>query len=293
VNTTRIAEVGLWRTQVEWLPAWVGLLAMYVPTFYFLANGIWQGDDNAHGPIVLLVSLYFFWRGFAKVQSAPKMPSIAVGSTVLILGVLCYVLGRSQELLLLEVGSQIPVIAGLILIARGTQALKAIWFPIVFLVFMIPLPGFIVDSATGPLKQYVSLLVEHGLYVAGYPIARSGVVLSIGQYQLLVADACSGLHSMFSLSALGVLYLYMVQRRSAIHNILLLLSIWPIAFLANVIRVAALVLITYYFGDEAGQGFLHEFAGMILFVVALGFLVLFDEMLSRIIKLPRVAANTI
>jgi exosortase len=109
-----------------------------------------------------------------------------------------------------------------------------------------------------------------------------GVMLSIGQYKLLVADACSGLNSMFSLSALGLLYLYLMKYRSWLHNGLLLLAVLPIAFAANVIRVMALVLITYYFGDEAGQGFAHAAAGMVLFVAALMLLMLFDVFLRLI-----------
>jgi hypothetical protein len=70
---------------------------------------------------------------------------------------------------------------------------------------MIPLPGIIVDAVTGPLKQWISVIVVELLYGVGYPIARNGVILTIGQYQMLVADACSGLHSMYSLSALGTL----------------------------------------------------------------------------------------
>mgnify|MGYP001094330308 CR=1 FL=1 len=136
----------------------------------------------------------------------------------------------------------------------------------------MPLPFFLVDAITGPLKQQVSFLAEQLLYFGGYPIARTGVVLAIGPYQLLVADACSGLHSMYSLSAIGILYLYLMQYRNRVRVLLLLVAILPIAFLANVIRVIILALVTYHLGDEAGQGFLHGFAGILLFVVALGLL---------------------
>jgi exosortase/archaeosortase family protein len=94
------------------------------------------------------------------------------------------------------------------------------------------------------------------------------VVLTIGQYQLLVADACSGLNSMFTLSALGFMYLYLLRYQSWLHNGLLLLSILPVAFCANIVRVVALVLITYHFGDAAGQSFMHGFSGIVLFVIA-------------------------
>ena len=94
-------------------------------------------------------------------------------------------------------------------------------------------------------------------------------MLQIGQYQLLVADACAGLQTLLTLEALGLFYLNVVRHTSAVRNVALALLIVPISFSANVIRVIALTLVTYYFGDAAGQGFLHGFAGMVLFLTAL------------------------
>ncbi len=111
-------------------------------------------------------------------------------------------------------------------------------------------------------------------------------MLTVGQYQLMVADACSGLNTMFSLSALGMLYMYMTARASLLHNAIMLASILPIAFIANVIRVLVLILITYHFGDEAGQGYLHGSAGIVLLLVALTALFVLDSLLARVIK-PR------
>jgi exosortase len=149
---------------------------------------------------------------------------------------------------------------------------------------MVPLPGPVIDTLTSPLKQYVSIVVENILYYLNYPIARNGVVLSIGYYQLLVADACSGLNSMFSLSALGFLYLYLMQYRNWLRNGLILASILPIAFAANVVRVIIITLVTYYWGDEAGQGFIHGFAGIVLFIVALLSFMSWDFILELLFK---------
>ncbi len=264
---------------VKWLPVLIGILVLFLPTYVDLARGLWQTDEHAHGPIVLLVTAYLIWQkraAFSQVsQSRPVL-----GWGLLIIGLLVYVVGRSQSILLLEVGAQVPVLLGALLITLGAQAARTLWFPLFFLLFIIPLPGFIVDVTTGPLKQYISEIAEHVLYAAGYPIARNGVVLYVGQYQLLVADACSGLHSMFSLSAMGLLYLYLMRHSSRLRNALLIASILPIAFLSNVIRVMVLVLITYHMGDEAAQGFLHETAGILLFVIGLLLLFLLDWVLG-------------
>lgn len=232
--------------------------------------------------MILAVSAYLMWRQRAAFSEGESKPAPLAGWVLLLFGLALYVLGRSQQILLFEVGSQIPVIAGAVLILRGWRALKALLFPVLFLVFMVPLPGILVDALTNPLKRYVSEIAEHALYSAGYPIARSGVTLTIGPYQLLVADACSGLHSLYSLSALGLLYLYLMKHQSVIRNVVLGTAVLPIAFGANIVRVMFLVLVTYHFGDEAGQGFLHGFAGMVLFVAALLLLFALDAVLGLV-----------
>ena len=280
-----------------WWPIVLGLLVLYVPTYWMLAHGLWNTDDYAHGPIVLVVTLFLIWQRRAvfmgPVQGMlPTRGEAIIGWMLLVVGLLAYALGRSQDILLFEVGSQIPVILGALLITLGTKAARALWFALFFLLFMIPLPGFIVDAATGPLKQYISVIAEQVLYMAGYPIARSGVMLTIGQYQLLVADACSGLHSMFSLSAMGLLYLYLMQRTSLARNLIIMAAIIPIAFAANIVRVIVLILVTYHLGDEAGQGFLHGFAGIMLFVIGLLFLFALDGVLGFFFPdRPRVRAQ--
>jgi exosortase B len=267
-------------TWVEWWPVVVGLVGMYVPTYLRLAHDTWTTDDQAHGPIVLAISIWLLWRQRRTFWTLPKARSPVAGSISLTLGVLAYVVGRSQSVPLLDVGSQIPILIGIVLCVYAWPGLRIAWFPILLLVFLIPLPGILVDVVTAPLKEYVSLLTERFLYFAGYPIARDGVTLAIGPYQLLVADACSGLHSMYSLLAVGLLYVYLTKPKGYCRKAVLVLSMVPIAFIANLVRVITLVLITYHFGDVAGQGFLHGFAGVLLFSMALGLLFCLDSLLS-------------
>jgi len=271
-------------TRLEWLPVIAGLLVLYGPTFYDAATTFWQTDEHGHGPIILAVIIWLIWQGRAALLTAPRASAPVVGLAVMVPGLLIYVVGRAVGIALLEIGSLAPVLTGVMLAMRGWPALRALWFPILFIAFMVPLPGIFVDAVTGPLKQYVSQIAVQILYAAGYPVARSGVMLTIGQYQLLVADACSGINSMFGLSAVGLLYLYIVRRSSWLHNGLLLASLWPIAFCANVVRVMFLALITYHFGDRAGQGFLHGFSGMVLFIVALLVIFLLDHILVRLFR---------
>jgi exosortase B len=268
----------------EWLIALAGFAAMYLPIYWWAANTIWQSDDHAHGAIILMVVGWLFWDRREAILAAAGAPAPIAGWIVFSIGLLVYVAGRAISVSILELASQIPVLLGCVLLLRGWPGVKAAWFPLMFIIFMVPLPGPLVDALTGPLKQWISVLAENSLYAVGYPIARNGVMLSIGQYQLLVADACSGLHSMFSLSALGLLYMYLMARKNVLHNAIMLASLLPVAFMANIVRVIVLVLITYHLGDEAGQGFMHGAAGIVLLMVALLILFGLDGVLARMIR---------
>ena len=267
----------------QWWPVIAGLLLMYLPTFYDLATGIWGTESYAHGPIILGLSFWLIARQWPTMLAASNGKSLPVaGWSLLLIGLFLYILGRSQSILTFEIGSFIAVTVSLLLIARGWPALRAQWFPFFFMLFMVPLPAPLVATLTLPMKMAVSFVTEHVLFWLGYPIARSGVILQIGQYQLLVADACAGLQTLLTLEALGLFYLNIVRHSSTLRNVGLALLIIPISFTANVIRVMVLTLITYYFGDDAGQGFLHGFAGIVLFMSALTLIISIDNLLQWI-----------
>ena len=267
---------------LSWLLLLTGFLALYIPTFIDLFKTLWSTDQNAHGPIVLLVSLWFFYfkiKVIAQSNEIKVSASPVVGSIAFAVGLLFYVAGRSQSMYLLEVGSIVPVLLGAVLIFFGESVAKRLWFAFFFMCFMIPLPGSVVDQITQPMKIAVSYGTEHILYWLGYPVARNGVVLLVGQYQLLVADACAGLNSLFTLEALGLLYMNVTRHESPVRNSLLALLIVPISMSSNIIRVIILALVTYYYGDAAGQGFVHSFSGMVLFITALIIIIGVDHLL--------------
>ncbi|HQT26291.1 MAG TPA: archaeosortase/exosortase family protein, partial [Burkholderiales bacterium] len=189
-------------------PAWkswpivAGLLILYAPTYQSFAQSYWPGEENAHGPIVLAVVIWLVWTLRSNLFVEVEKTNPVSGFALLIFALLLYIVGRSQGIFMFEAGSEIPLLLGILLITHGAGIARKYWYPLLFLVFLIPLPESLMENLTGPLKQHVSVLAENILYDLGYPIARNGVMLSIGPYQLLVADACSGLYSMFSLSAL-------------------------------------------------------------------------------------------
>jgi exosortase B len=275
------------RALAPWAIAGAGLLALYLPTYWHAANGIWQTEDMGHGPIVLAVLAWLFWGARHRIAAAPMRPARLAGALLLALGLAAYLFGRVFNISSVEFASHLPVVAALLLLLRGPAALKAAWFAVFYLVFLVPLPGTLVDALTQPLKQWISVIVVEVLHAVGYPIARSGVMITVGQYQLLVADACAGLHSMFSLAALGTLFMHVMDRPHRVHNAIMVATIVPIAFAANIVRVIVLVLVTYHLGDEAGQGFLHGAAGIVLMVVALLLFFAVDAALAALFDASR------
>lgn len=270
------------------LAAWV---ALYAPPFAELARTIWASDEQGHGPIILGLCAALLWLRRHEIAAAATAPQPRMGWPLLALGVLLYAAGGAFDIIMFQAGSQVPLLAALLLLFGGMGALRAAWFPVFFVLFMVPLPEALVATLTGPLKSAVSAVAAQLLHGLGYPVGRSGVVLTVGQYQLLVADACAGLNSIFTLEALGLLYMHLMRYTRVARNVALALLLVPVAFVANVVRVMVLVLVTYHFGDAAGQGFVHDFAGLLLFVVALLGMLLLDRVLALVLPAEREGAR--
>jgi len=269
--------VCLGRLRAGWLLG-AGLLLMYVPVYIDLFDTFWKSGRSAQGPFILVLIGWLLWRArgvfAASREDEPSrrngVPRLAI--VLFAMGLLCYLLGRSQSILQLTLASQVPVTLGITWALLGASAARRLAFPVAFSLFLIPVPGTLLDGVLMPLKQSVSALADASLHAAGYPIARNGVMLMIGPYDLLIADACSGLNSMIALAGIGLIYTYVVSARLGWRSALLLLSILPIAFTANVIRVVLLLLITYHAGDDAGRAF-HSWAAYL--EIALAFMGLF------------------
>lgn len=269
---------GLDPVAVAWVAAGFALLT--VPLLWDVSTGRVAEGMQGHELAIFAVSLYLLYRQ-RDALAAVREASPRVGGGVCLLGFALYVFGRAYDLRLALL-SLIVLMAGTLLAFGGRRALRLAWFAVVFPAFALPLPFELVIALTGPMKTAVSAVAVELLSWAGFPMARSGVVMTIGQYQLLVTEACAGLQTMFTLEAMGLLYASLMNHMSAWRNTLLAILVVPIAFAANVVRVIVLALVTYYWGDAAGQGFLHGFSGMVLFFVALVLVVAVDGLLGRI-----------
>lgn len=262
------------------LPVLLGLFLLYLPIYGHLADTLWLREEYAHGPLIALTSAFLLWRERTRLSILPQPRQAWPGALLFAGGLLLAWAGQTQGIALFVTTSQLPVLAGIVLTLHGMAGLRLAAFPVLFLLFMVPLPSMLVDALTLGLKEWISAITVHLLHAAGYPVARSGVIIVIGQYQMLVADACSGLHSLFSLAALGVLYDRLRPQRRWPYKSLVLAAIVPVALAANLLRTLVVVLVTYHAGDAVARAW-HEAAGILLFVFALMLLSAVSAFLAR------------
>ncbi len=265
------------------------LIGLLTALYYEIFGGLlydWDNDPNySHGFIVPFMSAYFVYERWGQLRALPIRPSL-LGIPILILGVAMLIIGSVGAELFAQRVSFIVVITGLVLLILGKRILMTLSLPIVFLVFMIPLPAIVVNTIAFPLQIFAAQTASFCLFNLGIPVLREGNLISLAGSTLEVAEACSGLRSLVALLALGTVYAYFSQRQMWKRWVLVLLSI-PIAILANAFRVTGTGVLANYWGTEAAEGFYHTFEGWIVFVVAFILLLGCGIILSKIGKQPR------
>ena len=259
-----------------------GVAAVALPTMLFVAKESWSTERGSHGPIVLFTGLWLLWRQWPDAKSIARPPSGAIVGILLGISLALYVFAKVTQIIELEGYFMYACLLVVLYSMVGWRAMKRMWFPLFYLLFIFPPPESIVDAATLEMKMVLSKAAVGLLHLAGYPIGGEGVRIYIGQYELLVAAACSGLNSIISLSAISLFYIYIRHQAEWRYAAMLVLLIVPIALLANFVRVVLLILVTYHFGEATAQGFLHNFAGIVMFTVALVTIYVADEAIRRL-----------
>tara|TARA_B100002003_G_scaffold65664_1_gene61015 strand:+ start:179 stop:1054 length:876 start_codon:yes stop_codon:yes gene_type:complete len=256
----------------------------YVPFFIDLSlNGAWSNPVHSHGPLVLLISLFLVFQNKQKLVDLYADETHSTPGVLFFIGsFLLYVLGGFTDMIHFKILSFICIFCGVYTYTFGWAVIKTLAFPIFFMFFMIPIPGVVMDPLSSFLKLLVSDVAVDILYFFDYPVAQNGIVILVGSYKLFVADACSGMRTLLMLETLGILYLYLVRHPSYIRTVGLAILIVPISITSNILRVISLILITYYLGDAAGQGFMHDFASLALFLFGFVLMISTDSLLRLI-----------
>jgi len=268
-TTSQVLETsGKSRAWLVWPGVLISLIVvLYAPILKALILGWWNDPDYGHGFLVPVFAGYVLWRERDRWTKTEIKPSnfgllVMLGAVLILLG------GSLGAELFTTRMSLLILIAGMILFLAGWKMLRAVSFPLAFLILMIPIPVIIYNQITFPLQLLASRFATFWLEVAQVPVLREGNVLILPNYSLEVVEACSGIRSLMTLLTLAIAYGYLVERRKWARYALAILMV-PIAIVSNAIRIMGTGILTFHFGPKAAEGFFHEFSGWIIFLAAL------------------------
>lgn len=275
----------LFKAQLDWrarssLPLMIGC-ALFVGSFAIsLFNHSWLSEDAAHSPLILTIGTWLLVRRWREVASDGSGGSAALALVVLAPMLAIHVVAQWLDWITMAGYSAWLSLVAIGYLAIGAAALGRMWFPLFYLLFALPLPKGTTVVLTQDIRLMLSDLAVRLLDLSGYPVARAGVTLFVDRYELLVEEACSGLNSMLSLTAVGLFYAYVKYGSEWRYTILFTCLMVAVAMAANFLRVLLLILITFHLGDAAAQSFIHEAAGITLFVIALSGMFILDKLLA-------------
>lgn len=242
---------------------------LFAPVIVELTS-VWNTrDDYSHGFFVIPIALYLVWAKREKLLRLPVKP-LWVGLPVLAGGAMTYLISFIAKFHTLTHFSMVVTLIGLLLFLVGWQLTKELLLPVLFLLFMFPIPTGYYVLITNPLKLMITTISTHMIDLMGIPVYQEGNLLFLPSTQLEVAEACSGVRSLYSYLMLGCLFAFMSRKRAS--KIALIISTVPLAILVNILRVTGTGILANFFGPKVAQGFFHEFTGFILFVF--GFVIL-------------------
>jgi len=266
------------------------LIVAYFPVLGRLVEQ-WSNDENvSHGFFVPLVALYIAWQRRDNILAIERKPAWW-GLAIMALGALQGYVGVLGAELFLQRTSFLITLVGMLLVVGGTQLVRALAFPLLLLPFMIPIPAIVYNQITFPLQLFASQVAETVLGWIGIPVLRDGNILELASQRLSVAEACSGIRSLLSLSFLSLVYAYFFDTRVWMRWVLLLATV-PIAILANAGRVT-LTGIMSEVNPELARGFFHSLEGWIIFLIALVMLVGLHVVINRAVKWAAVKEHSV
>lgn len=262
---------------------WLLTGILYFPVFYQLYGRRWQAIDYTHAYYILPVSIWLVWRKretIAGLLQKPVFINNYLSLSLLISGLLMFIFGWQQDYLFISTLSIIPLLLGLINYLYGKNIAKTLSFPILYLLLLVPPPLGILDSITLPMRYGISIAAETVLKIFHYPIIRHGLLLTIGGHEIFMGQPCSGIRSLITAIALGLVYVYL--NKSVLKNkIILLFSIIPLALIGNLLRVISVCVFTYYFGESQAQKTFHDISGFAVFIITILGLIGLESLLDK------------
>jgi exosortase len=248
----------------------LALAGLYYHVLVQLAD-TWAVNDNfSHGYFIPLVSVYMIFSLREQLHKEVVRPS-NWGLLILLGGLALLVLAIVASLNFMQQTSLLIVLWGLVLYFFGRRCAALLFVPIAYLVFMIPIPAILWNKIAFPMQLYSTAMTEKIIQLLGVTVYREGNVLYLVETTLEVVDACSGLRSLTTMFALSAALAWFAHY-STWRKWLVFLAAVPIAIFANMVRLTATALLASRYGEKVAQGFLHEFSGILVFILGLALL---------------------
>jgi len=280
----------VWRKPIAWrTAALLALIAwLYAPILLRLSFQ-WRSDPNfSHGFFVPIFSLFVVWQDRHRLETIRRSPS-NWGLPLIFLSLSTLILGVFGAELFLSRFSLLLLTTGLVIFFLGWEFFRALLFPLIFLVLMIPIPAILFNQITFPLQILASKLAAWFLPLLGVPVFREGNIINLPAMPLEVADACSGIRSLLTLTTLAIMYGYLLEKRVLVRVLLAVAAI-PIAVIANGLRIVGTGLLVQYWNPDKAEGFFHEFSGWLIFVVSLFMLFFLHRLITALFRRREAAA---
>lgn len=259
--------------------AFAGFIALYYPILQGLVADWGVNEDYSHGYFIPFLTAYFIYIWRKKLVKLEINPN-SLGLIFVGMGLVQLIVGKVGSEFFIQRTSMIPVLLGGVLYLLGWDFLKKLFYPICYLLFMIPLPAIIWNKIAFPMQLFASGITENVVSFIGIPIYREGNVLHLAETTLEVVAACSGLRSLMTMFALAGALAFL---SSVPHwkKWILFFSAAPIAVVANITRLTGTAILASFFGSEVAHGFLHDFSGMVVFIIGLSMLIGVNSILSK------------
>ena len=258
----------------------VVFVGLYFPFIRALVLDWSLNDNYSHGYIIPFISAFMIYSSRKELQVADIAPT-NWGLPLIAIGLVQLVVAKTGSEFFLQRTSMILILFGFSVFFLGKKLTKKICIPLLYLVFMIPIPAIIWYKVALPMKLFASMLSEWLICSMGIPVLREGNIIHLAETSLEVVDACSGLRSLISMLALSSALAYL-SRHSSLKKWLLFLSAAPTAVFVNVFRLALTGVLAKEFGEKVAKGFLHEFSGCLLFILGIMILIGVHVVLSKI-----------
>jgi len=230
----------------------------------------------SHGFLVPLISAFFLWRrrdAFAR----HNRESNALGLVALAISLVAFLIAQVWQAYHLSALALIVLLVGLALYFLGERAARRIAFPLAFLLFMIPIP--FINRLSPALESFTATASTGAVGLLGIPAANLGSQIELQNSSFVVGAACSGLNSIVALATLVVIFIYLLEGSHRAKLVLLGMAI-PIAIVANIFRVSALLVIAHLFGAEAGMKYFHDYSSPVLFLLAFLLLIVVSRLVG-------------